>query len=341
MTEPEASPTQRILARTDVERLVHASFGPECSVRDCGPLGGGGFAAVWWVRLDDGRTVVLKTSPPAGVPLLTYERGLLDAEVHYYRLVAARTPEVPMPRVLHHGTDPRALDGEWMFMTMVPGRPLTDLAAEEPPPDVAPVRRDLGAAYAQLHAVTGERFGYDGDRISGSSWRGVFTAMVEELLADGAAWGVHLTVAPSRIRAVLDRHGDLLDSVRRPALVHFDGWDGNVLAAPGPDGVLALSGLVDGERWLFADPLMDFVSPVLYRRVEDEPEHPFRVGYGPLSMDLSARRRIALYRLHLVVLMTVEMPSRAMSLDSHAQRHERLATALDELVRELEEGHGR
>jgi aminoglycoside phosphotransferase (APT) family kinase protein len=331
-----ASPTQPVLSRSDVERLVEASFGPDRWLRECGPLSGGGFAAVWWVRLDDDWTVVLKVAPPTTVPLLSYERGLLAAEVRYYRLVATRTPNVPVPRVLHHGSNPGVLDSEWMFTTWLPGRALSDLAADAPEVDLAPVRRDLGAAYAALHTITGDRYGYDGGRVAGSSWRLVFRAMVEELLADAVAWEVALSVPPARIRTALDRHGEILDVAGRPTLVHFDGWDGNVLAAPGSDGRLTLTGLVDGERSLFADPLMDFVSPALYRRVEDEPGHPFLQGYGPTVLDADARQRLMLYRLHLYLLMTVEMPSRAITPHADPQRHERLAVLLEEQLAELE-----
>ena len=59
-------------------RVAHPrSFGDGMRVVDCGPLSGGGFAAVWWVRLGDGRTVVPETSPPAHVKPLRYERDLL------------------------------------------------------------------------------------------------------------------------------------------------------------------------------------------------------------------------------------------------------------------------
>ena len=64
------SPTRRTLTPADIESLTRASFDDGTRVVDCGPLSGGGFAAVWWVRLGDGRTVVLKTSPPAHVTLL-------------------------------------------------------------------------------------------------------------------------------------------------------------------------------------------------------------------------------------------------------------------------------
>ncbi|MEU8300044.1 aminoglycoside phosphotransferase family protein [Micromonospora sp. NPDC048909] len=325
------SPTQRPLTPDDVSRLIRASFGPAAVVADCGPLDGGGFAAVWAVRLDDGRQVVLKVAPPGGVRLLRYERGLCAAEARYFRLVAEHVPRVPVPPVLHHGTDPAY--GEWLVTGRLPGRSLAELAADGGADD-APARHDLGVALAALHRVSGARFGYDDARSSGSTWRAAFTSMVEALLADAADWEVRLPGGSDRVRALLRRHAAALDAVRRPALLHFDCWDGNVLVAPGPDGRLRLTGLVDGERFLYGDPLLDLVSPLLLRRAEDEPDHLVLRGYRsasaePFDLDAGARRRLSLYRLHLYLLMTVEMPSRGMTRQTHPERHAGLADLLD------------
>ena len=78
--------------------------------------------------------------------------------------------------------------------------------------------------------------------------------------------------------------------------------------------------MVDGERYLYGDPLLDLVSPALFRRIEDEPDNPFLAGYAfPGPWDVSARRRIALYRVHLYVLMLAEGPSRG--IPAGGERH--------------------
>ncbi|WP_406070128.1 phosphotransferase family protein [Micromonospora sp. NBC_01638] len=334
------SPTQRSLTSDDVAYLVRASFGPHVRVRDTGPLAGGGYATVWWALLDDDRRVVLKLAPPAGTPLLRYERGLCAAEARYFHLVAEHAPQVPVPLVLRHGSDPAY--GEWLVTTMLPGRSLAELAEAGVAVDDGPARYDLGVALAALHRVTGDRFGYDDGRAGGPTWRAAFTAMLDALLADAIDWHVRLPVTPDRLHTLVGRHADVLDEVRRPALLHFDCWDGNVLAAPDPDGRLRLHGLVDGERFLYGDPLLDLVSPLLFRRVEDEPEHPLLRGYrsaaAELVLDASARRRLGLYRLHLYLLMTVEMPSRGMTAQSHPGLAARLAALLDQEIAALDRG---
>ncbi|MEV5817570.1 aminoglycoside phosphotransferase family protein [Micromonospora haikouensis] len=332
------SPTQRSLTRDDVAWYVRASLGPGRDVVDCGPLGGGGFATVWWLTLDDGGAAVLKVAPPPGARLLRYERGLAAAEARYFRLVAAHAPQVPVPRVLHHGRDPER--GEWLLTDRLPGRPLAELTADV---DAGPARADFGAATVALHRITGDRYGYDGDRSGGPTWSRAFAAIIDDLLADAVDWDVAPPGGPRLIRELVRHHAGALDEVRRPALLHFDGWDGNVLAAPDATGAYRMCGLVDGERYLWGDPLLDLVSPLLFRRAEDEPDHPFLRGWRaagghPAAFDPAARVRLGLYRLHLYLLMIVEMPSRGMTGENASGRSALLVELLDRELADLGRG---
>lgn len=328
-----ASPTQQQLDAPVIKALVAASLGADAT--RCVELTGGGFAAVWRADLADGRSVVVKVGPRPEVPLLRYEAGMIAAEAEYLALVRAGAAAVPVPRVLHYSAGGDVVAGEWLVTTFLPGTPLPRLRAEAPEVDDAPVRRDLGAAIAAVHRIVGGRFGYSGDRPHAATWREAFTAMVESTVADAAAWGVRLASPPARVRAALDRHAALLDLVTRPALLHFDLWDGNVLASVGPDGRARLTGLVDGERYLYGDPLLDLVSAALLRRIEDEPGHPFLEGYAnsaaqPMVLDEPAVRRMALYRMHMYLLLAAEMPSRGMVTSADKPRAEHVALLLNE-----------
>ncbi|MFI6074461.1 phosphotransferase [Actinoplanes sp. NPDC051343] len=307
------SPTQRLLSPADIQDIVGSP------VLEAAELSGGGFAAVWRATLTDGRHVVVKVGPPPTARLLAYEVGLIRREAEYFALVADRAP---VPSVV-------AASDDWIVTSWLPGRPLTEA-------DSPAARAQLGAVVAAVHEITGPHFGYvsdpapppgpfthpaprpAGDRASGADWPTAFAAMVAALRADAAAWGVPLPP----LDGVVERHADVLASVTRPALLHFDLWDGNVLAGPSGE----LTGLVDGERYLYGDPLLDLVSPALFRRIEDMPDHPFLRGYGRTEFDRSARIRLALYRLHLYVLMLAEAPSRGIGPDRH-DRVTRLLTA--------------
>jgi len=217
-------------------------------------------------------------------------------------------------------------------MTLLPGVALTSLP---PGTDTSVARFECGAAVAQLHAVTGDRFGYQGSRPQADTWPVAFAAMVEALLDDAVSWQVTLPVDPDRIRAAVAAHAGLLATVTVPALLHFDLWDGNVLATA--DG--HLGGLVDGERYLFGDPLIDFASPALFRDILTDPDHPFLRGYRSVravASDDGARRRAWLYQVYLYLLMTVEFPSRGMTLATHGARWDRQAGLLADLLSKLD-----
>jgi aminoglycoside phosphotransferase (APT) family kinase protein len=284
------SPTQRELDESDIAALLGEP------VAGAAELAGGGFATVWRATLADGRDVVLKVGPPATARLLDYERGMIAAEAEYFRLVRDRAPGVPVPDVLRHGDN-------WLVTTLLPGRALT----EEPAND--PVREQLGAAVAELHRISGPHFGYTGGRAAAGDWPTAFGTILDGLRADAAAWNVPLP----QLDGLVERHHGRLSEVTRPALVHFDLWDGNVLFVGD-----RLTGLVDGERFLYGDPLIDFVSPALLRRIEDEPDNPFVRGYGPTELDSI---RLGLYRVFLYVLMLAEGPSRAIPVGSARHNH--------------------
>ncbi|MGI5242375.1 phosphotransferase family protein [Dactylosporangium sp. CA-139066] len=302
------SPTQRQLDAGAVSDLLRERFG-RVAVH-CGPLSGGTFAAVWRVVLDDGTEAAVKIGPPAGVPLLRYERGVIAAEARYYRLAGA-AGGVPVPPVL-------AADDEVVLVGLLPGRPLTEPENQQDPDSV---RRELGTALRALHAVKGERFGYDGEgRTSGATWPEAYAAMTADLLADARDWGVAMPVPDAEILALAERHAGALAEVREPSLVHFDLWDGNVLCADG-----RLTGLVDGERYFWGDPLYDFVCTAIGRRMEDEPGHPVLRGYyGTEAHDFNAgeRIRLGLYRIQFCLLLLAEMPSRAMTGEIARERRE-------------------
>ena len=340
------SPTQRDLGEAEIARYVRDAFGPDAKAVAVVPLSGGGFASVTRIELADGRSVVLKVGPSSGTGILAYEHGVVGAEARYLEMIERHLSgdgtsgtSGPHPRLLGHGVDESDGGGsEWLVTEFIPGVALTSVEREA---DQDTVRTDLGAAVARMHTITGEHFGYDGGRASGRTWREAYAAIIESLLEDAVEWDVSLVVPPERIRAAVARFGDVLDEVDRPALLHFDLWDGNALCAADSDGRWGLVGLVDGERFLFGDPLLDFVSPALFRRIEDEPEHPFVLGYAavtgrPTTFTESERRRLEFYRLHLYLLMTVEMPSRGMTRENEAWRFDRLETLLRECVEAIE-----
>jgi len=331
------SPTQRQLTHEDLDQRVRRALGVR--VTNCTEFTGGYFATVWRCDLVDGRSVVVKVGPPADVPILTYERDALAAEAEYFRLVGG-LDGVPVPEVLASGRDDDG--GDWLITRLLPGTPLAELTGKITDEEEAGVRRALGAAVARVHTVVGPHYGYTGGRRAhADTWREAYRGFMKEVLDDAVRYDWDLPVPAARVTDAIDRHAHVLDAVTRPALLHFDLWDGNVLVQRNPGGALDISGLVDGERYLYGDPLLDFVSPTLFRRIEDEPDGPFLAGYAegsgaPVALDEPARIRLGLYRVHLYLVMNVEPVTRGLTGPEHADHLRFLADLLIGEVSTLE-----
>jgi aminoglycoside phosphotransferase (APT) family kinase protein len=294
--------TKRRVSEDELTRLVLRAFGRPAGLTAWRELEGGTYNAAYAVTLGDGRELVLKVAPPPHLKLLTHEVDLMRTEVEFYRRAAAAG--VPVPEVVYAGFERDLLGTDFAFFSLVPGTDLRSLVDSLPAAEIAAVRGQVAGLTARLHTITGSRYGYPlrGSRTWQSSWRGAFGAMVDDLMADAARLDKPLPAPPERIGAMMRRHAGVLDDVTRPALVHFDLWDGNVFVTRDPDG-WRVTGFIDGERAFYGDPVAELVSLALLR----EPEPELLTG---VDLSGSAPRRLDLYRTYLYVIMAIEGATR-------------------------------
>lgn len=122
-------------------------------------LTGGMFATTFRVDLADGRHVVAKTAPTDTDRLMSYELDLLRTEASVYRAAA---DALPVPHVLLEDQSRAVIPSDVLIVTHLPGVPLSEAGfgpADDDPRTACP-QRDLGAAMARLHRLSGPRFGY-------------------------------------------------------------------------------------------------------------------------------------------------------------------------------------
>ena len=79
------------------------------------------------------------------------------------------------------------------------------------------------------------------------------------------------------LRRQVEAVAPALDDVRVPQLVHWDLWDGNIFVEPKTGQI---TGIIDFERALWGDPLMEFQ----YRTLEITPA--YESGYGAIAAGL-------------------------------------------------------
>ncbi|MFI1414174.1 phosphotransferase family protein [Streptomyces sp. NPDC020707] len=322
--------------------LVLEAVGVSASrLERCRVLSGGTYNTVEELLLTDGSRYVLKTPPPPDVPGLSHERGLLVSEAEFYR--AAATAGVPAPRVVGVSFDMSAPTGRHLLMTACPGDLWDDRFTAD---EQASLRAELGKLVARLHAVTGPGFGYPSGALGplSADWRTAFTAMYAAVLDDARRYGAWLPRPLDEVARTAASAYGALDDVTVPRLVHFDLWRGNILVErPAGSGEPRIGGLIDGERMFWGDPLADFVSLALLDDIEKDRD--FLAGYRTVRQEEdvqaeftdSARRRLALYRSYLYLIMLTETVPRGMG-DEHGTWLRdtvapELGTAVDELTR--------
>lgn len=277
------------------------------------PLTGGTYNTLNAVELDGGARLVLKVPPPPGTPALRYECELLRGEALFYELAAEAG--VPAPRVVSavHGSGSGA--EPYLLMTHLPGVTWHEAAGELDPAEHGRLRGLLGTLVARLHTVRGPGFGYPAQTFAPLSarWAPAFAAMTGAVLDDAEEYGAWLPLPVPDLRAAFAAAAPVLEEVTAPVLVHFDLWPGNVLL-DGPAGRRTISGIIDGERMFWGDPLADFASLSLMS-ADAESDAGFLAGYGAgggsTDFGEAALRRIALYRCYLYLIMLTEVVPRA------------------------------
>jgi aminoglycoside phosphotransferase (APT) family kinase protein len=322
-------------AAEPVAALMERAGVPRARIARHEPLAGGSYNTLHRVDLTDGTRLVLKVPPSPRIPRLVYEAELLHGEALF--CASAASVGVPAPRVVHAAAGEAGPEAPFLVMTHLPGTPWHELSGEIDGGERDRLRSGLGAMVARLHTVKGPGFGYPAQSTGPLTgrWAPAFAAMTGAVLDDAAAYGSWLPREVPEIRAALAAAAPVLDEVAVPALVHFDLWPGNVLL-DGPAGERRISGLIDGERMFWGDPLADFVSlSLLLGDAERDPA--FLTGYGAAggrtAFDDAALRRIALYRCYLYLIMLVEVVPRGYQGEHLAWVREftgpRLEAALD------------
>jgi aminoglycoside phosphotransferase (APT) family kinase protein len=317
------STSKRIVDIAVARRMVAAAFGSDAAIRSYRELRDGYFNAAYQIDLHDGRRVVLKVAPPPDVAVLRYERGIMGTEVEVLRRVARET-SVPVPEVYYFDQSHTLLDSDYYLMAFVPGEAYHKLREQYGKETRTAIDTAIGAYLAQINAIQGAFFGYMALPVQRfGTWRQAFLGMFDDLLADGQARHVALPLDYAALRAQVEAAAPVLDEVQTPQLVHWDLWDGNIFVDP-PSG--RITGIIDFERALWGDPLMEFQ----YHTLKLAPA--FEQGYGRslLAAPTTTARR-TLYNLYLYLIMVIECAYRAYETDD--QEHWARQQLLTDLAR--------
>ncbi|MBD3918475.1 aminoglycoside phosphotransferase family protein [Paenibacillus sp. PR3] len=304
------SVTKTRLTSDVIGQMVKRTFGSGTKVLQAVELSDGWFNTAYSIDLNDGRGVVLKVSPSDEVRTLRYEVNMMEAEIAAMRTILAAGVDVPIPAVYGYDDSRELVPGRYFFQERLLGKPYNTLRDQLSEEEQIVIERELGTYNARINTITGESFGYFGlPQSHRSNWREAFTAMIDGLLQDGIDAGITLPLSYEEIASIAQSHAICLDKVTAPKLVLWDLWEGNVFVNEG-----RITGLIDHERALWGDPLMEHFFSFFSNRT------PFLDGYGVESPSASSntRERRLLYDLYLSLVLRIECAYRHYQ-DEHTQ----------------------
>jgi len=261
-------------------------------------LGHGWFNVAYRIRLRDGAQAVLKIAPPAGIEVLTYERGAMATELAAIQLIREHTT-VPVPAVHFADSSHELCDADYFFMDYIDATNYGMVKERLTPAERDHYNECLGAVTRELNQIKGSGFGpLAGPRTA--SWRDQFGSMLEDILRDGERRSVDLGRPYADVRAVFAEHAAALDEVTEPVFVEWDLWENNVMIRDG-----RIAAVIDHERAFYGDPLIEggftaFEMPAFGSSTA------FMRGYGRTVATPAERVRRSLYTLYLVVIMVIE-----------------------------------
>ena len=251
---------------------------------------GGNISTVYEVRcIAPDPSVILKIYPDAF-------HWKMEKELYVYRLLD-RIEGLPTPSVLGSDDSKELLAQNYVLMTALKGQPLSSVATSLSALDLRDIYFQMGALLAKVHGVPFDVFGYitTGVLSPHPTNEAYMRFQFQKKLAEFEALRGDATLGRT-VAEYVETHGGFLSHADAPALCHNDYHEGNVLVVE-QDGAWRVTGIIDVENAVSADPLLDIAKTDYYAvRTDEAKREGFLAGYGQLPP--SWRERVSLYRLY-------------------------------------------
>ncbi len=270
-------------------------------VTEIAPLGAGEYNQVCAVRagvID----YVLKIAPEESVPVLGYEKNMMQSEVFWYRMMQEHT-DITVPHIYYTDFSRNIIPSDWFIMSRLPGTQLdkveftgnTKTAAQEM----------LAGMAARIHGIRSDRFGYIQNGLY-DTWDAALQAMTQSLLDDCRRRRRH-SRRGNRLLTYIDQYRTVLAGAEC-CMVNFDIWEPNIICSTQTDGTLSL-GWIDPERSFWGDRIADFVCLEVFTPFEEK-KISFaaynRIARSPITVTADEKIRYAIALGYLGLVMETE-----------------------------------
>lgn len=239
----------------------------------------------------NGQKFVLRIAPEeCRSQMLFYEHRMILQEPTILKKVSSET-KIPVPEVISLTERDPQLKRDWILQTCLPGAPMIHHALKSD--KIASVHNQLGHALQSLHNVKGDKFGYLGEHRPMEpqiSWPQAFQVMWNQLVEDIRSCNGYDSEEAESMKRLCESFYDAIPEIDHASLLHMDIWQENILVTVSE----GLTGIIDWDRALWGDPLLDLVIADYCGMVNNDFSKSY---FSPLqSLDPHSR----LYKIYLL-----------------------------------------
>lgn len=290
-----------------IEKMTAIAY-PDKKIISCTELTEGLCNVAYSIIFQDGDKKILKVAAADNHGYMTNEINMMTAEVSAMRLLHDKL-SAKIANVDYHDDSKTICSGEYFFMEYLEGENYFRLKECLSVEEQQNIDRQIGEIVREFTNISGDFFGLLGDTEHRfHSLYELIHYMLSNVIHDADRQAVKYFISGNELLALLERDKDIFDQTTTPCLVHYDLWEGNIFVKD-----MQISGLIDWERALWGDPLME---DRFRRHTRNE---TFLQGFGIEALTDTQQRRIYWYDIILYLTMMTEGIYREYEDDSQYQ----------------------
>lgn len=239
------SKTKYLLSDSTIESMFKKA-GIE-GITKISPLGAGEFNAVYEIAAD--KKYVLKVAPNKTTPVMTYEKDMMQAEVHWYNIIRNNT-DIKVPEVYYTDFSKTLIPSDWFIMEMLEGKQRNEIGI-----DKTEIEKKTAQMVAQIHKIKNDKFGYVQNKLY-DNWYDAITNMINNLLLDAQKMNQN-SKRGEKLLGYAEKYKNILKSVPC-CMVNYDIWDPNVICCYNEKNEIEFQ-WIDPERSFWGDRIFDFI----------------------------------------------------------------------------------
>lgn len=261
-------------------------------------LGAGEYNAVYEVIAD--KAYVLKIAPKSDVPVLTYEKNMMQSEVYWYSIIREHT-SIKVPDVYYSDFTRELIPSDWFIMEKLEGRQRNEMQI-----DRTVVTQKTAEMLAQIHGIQNDKFGYVQNALY-DNWYDALRSMIQNLLGDAARVNKKSRNG-ERLLCYTEKYREILSNVPC-CMVNYDLWDMNVICKTNKNNEIEFQ-WIDPERSFWGDRIFDFVcleNPIAMLNKKTASIHYYnRVSTQSIDLNRETQIRFAFAIGLLALIQEVE-----------------------------------